>query len=326
MSTFGKVLAVLNVLAAIGFLALSAMDYNKRQGWAFAHYRAQLAVHGLPLDKDDDSWRLPGRSISEQLGKDARKQIFNDANGPATQVDAVNAIVAEFKRNVEGAAGIDEKRKIIAQHLLPQLTTAKERDDLIRRLQTLKPEGVDSLVAQFDVIASSAVAHKDLETRRRAIADFLYAYEYNSVKHNWVQGVVGLEQYVAAAERQVGHMRTMIARDLRVIKEEQAAFITQYQVIPPELTVMAGQLQAVENKLKEQQEVTRRHEAIRNARMAEVMEFNNKISTAKQAVQKEEASLSALQSELFQVQQDWARYQARNQQLESELRLKAAAK
>ena len=103
MATLGKVLAVFNVLAAIGFLYVAGIDYNKRQSWAFSHYMHQLAVNGLPLDKDDDTGRLPGRTISEQFGKDASKQLFPSGNAPLTLVDAVNGTVAAFKAGVDGA-------------------------------------------------------------------------------------------------------------------------------------------------------------------------------------------------------------------------------
>src|SRR5438105_2771952 len=64
MAMFGKILAVLNVLAAIGFLVVAGVDYDKRQNWAYSHYTHQLVVFGLPIVKYDDSWRLRGRSIS----------------------------------------------------------------------------------------------------------------------------------------------------------------------------------------------------------------------------------------------------------------------
>src|SRR5436305_5740410 len=97
MATFGKVLAVFNVLAAIGFIVVAGMDYNKRQSWAYSHFTHQLVVYGLPIDDKDDSWRLPGRSISDSFGKDARKLLFNDPNGPKTQQDEVNATVTACK-------------------------------------------------------------------------------------------------------------------------------------------------------------------------------------------------------------------------------------
>ena len=118
----------------------------------------------------------------------------------------------------------------------------------------------------------------------------------------------------------------MIARDRRVIADEQAAFVAQYQAEVPELTVLAGQLQALEAKLTEQKELVQRHTALKNARTAEVMDYTNKLAVAKQDAAKEFAALAAIQKELFTVQRDWAEAQARNQQLEHELRTRETGK
>jgi hypothetical protein len=326
MAILGKVLAVFNVLAAIGFLVVAGMDYNKRQSWAFSHYMHQLAVNGLPLDKDDDTGRLPGRTVAEQFGKDASKILFKDPNGPKTQVDEVNGTVAAFKAGVNNAADINTKRDAIARSLLPELGSAEERDESIRELQALKDQaGVDALVARFDMIAARTTKG-DRETRRRAIADFLYAFAYTDNRQQRVQSVIGLDQYVTAADRQAGRLRDMIARDRRTIAEHQAAFVAQYQSALPELTVLAEKLQALDAKLVEQKDLVQKHTALRNARKTEVMTLGNQLTEEKQKAAKELAALEAVQRELFAVQQDWAKAQARNQQLESELRAKETEK
>src|SRR5262245_44888888 len=53
MSLFGKILAVLNVLAAIAFVVLAAMDYQRRQDWSFAVLRHDIALRGLPVNEDE---------------------------------------------------------------------------------------------------------------------------------------------------------------------------------------------------------------------------------------------------------------------------------
>jgi len=326
MATLGKVLAVFNVLAAIGFLVVAGMDYNKRQSWAYSHFLHQVAVNGLPLDKDDDTGRLPGRTVSDQFGKDASKQLFPPSGGPLTQVDEVTGTVTAFKNAVNAAADLNTKRATVAEHLLPELSRAEERDDVIRELQTLKDDaGVEALVARFDAIANRTTKG-DRETRRRAIADFLYNFEYTDNWHKRAQAVLGLDQYVAAAERQTGRMRDMIARDRRVIAEEQAAFVAQYQSALPELTVLAAKLQALDAKLTEQKDQVQKHTALRNARKTEVMTLSNQLAAEKQAEAKELAALASLQQELFAVQQDVAKAQERNQQLERDLRQKETEK
>ncbi len=296
MSTLGKVLAVFNVLAAILFLVVAGKDYNSRQSWAYAHFKAQLAVNGLPLDAKDDGWRLPGRTVSDSFGKTARTELFG-AGGPATQEDEVTATVNAFKAGVEQAVDINAKRAVIAAYLLPELGRAEERDEVIAELHALRDQaGVDRLVGRFEAIAAKALnAQADRETRRRAIADFLYSFAYDPARHDRVQKVVGLDQYVGAAERGVARLQAMIARNRKVIAEEQAAFVAQYQTEVPELNVLAAQLQSLDAKLTEQKELVQKHTAQRNARMADVMDLNNKLAAAKQEAAKETAALAAVQ-------------------------------
>jgi hypothetical protein len=305
MATFGKVLAVFNVLAAIAFLVLAGMDYNKRQSWAYSHFRHQLAVYGLPLDDNDDSWRLPGRTISRQFGKDARKDLFGPAGGPGTQAEEIDGLAAQFKKLVSDAPDINAKRTELAAHLLPELGRAEDRDQTIHDLQTVNDEGgVEKLVARFDALATAAKnPQADRESRRRSIADFLYNFEYSPAWHARV-----------------------IARNRRVIADEQTAFVAQYQAIPPELNDLAGKLASLDTKLTEQKSLVQRHEADRNARMTEAMNLNNQLAAEKAAAAKETAALAALQQELFTVQREWAEAQARNQQLQTQLRAKETGK
>jgi hypothetical protein len=307
---------------------LAGMDYNKRQSWAYSHFRHQLAVYGLPLDDNDDSWRLPGRTISRQFGKDARKDLFGPAGGPGTQAEEIDGLAAQFKKLVSDAPDINAKRTELAAHLLPELGRAEDRDQTIHDLQTVNDEGgVEKLVARFDALATAAKnPQADRESRRRSIADFLYNFEYSPAWHARVQNVVGLDQYVAAAERQTTRMRDMIARNRRVIADEQTAFVAQYQAIPPELNDLAGKLASLDTKLTEQKSLVQRHEADRNARMTEAMNLNNQLAAEKAAAAKETAALAALQQELFTVQREWAEAQARNQQLQTQLRAKETGK
>jgi hypothetical protein len=287
-----------------------------------------LTIYGLPLDDKDDSWRLPGRTISAQFGKDARKELFGGNGGPGTQAEEIDGLTAQFKTLVSGAADINAKRTELAAHLLPELGRAEDRDDTIRDLQQLRDDnGVDKLLGRFDALAAAAKnPQADRETRRRSIADFLYNFEYSPAWHQRVQNVVGLDQYVAAAERQTTRFRDMVARNRRVIADEQTSFVAQYQAIPPELNDLSGKLASLEAKLTEQKSLVQRHEADRNARMTEAMNLGNQLAAEKAAAAKETAALAALQQELFTVQREWAAAQARNQQLEAQLRAKETGK
>ena len=42
MGLLGKILAILNVLAAIGFLVVAFMDYGKQRAWSTAVFQQEL--------------------------------------------------------------------------------------------------------------------------------------------------------------------------------------------------------------------------------------------------------------------------------------------
>ena len=96
--------------------------------------------------------------------------------------------------------------------------------------------------------------------------------------------------------------------------------------MPPELTVLANELQTLDAKLTDQKDLVQKHTALRNARKTEVMTLSNQLAEEKQAAARERTALAAIQHELFAVQQAVAEAQARNQQLERDLRVKETEK
>jgi hypothetical protein len=335
MATFGKVLAVFNVLAAIAFLTLSAMDYNKRQGWSYAHFRSELAVHGLPVDATDDTGHLPGRPVAPLVTAKMQDDLFRSVGGSpvSTQVDAVKQTVKSFDDQLAAAPDLAKKRDILAARLLPLQTRGDLRDQMIHDLRNLKTEAdVQKLSDQLKAIADKAIdpqangGKRDLEERRRAIADFLYNYDPTSEWHARVQTVVGLEQYAAAADRQYANLRDMAQRLRGMMADDQATFVGAYEAEKPKLHLLADRLKAFQAKLAERQELVQSHTVLRNARMAEVDDLQKQIAAAQQTVAKERASLQGLQDQLFALQQEFAKDQATNGRLERELRSKEAEK
>ena len=130
MSLFGKILAVLNVLVAIAFLVLAGMDYSKRHSWSYAHFRHQVAIHGLPVADSDETWRLPGRTISNDLSKRTLDELFTNAGGdaPKTQVEAVEQIKIQILRGAADKADDQAKKNYFSGYLVPLAKTGEERE------------------------------------------------------------------------------------------------------------------------------------------------------------------------------------------------------
>jgi chromosome segregation ATPase len=332
MAMFGKVLAVLNVLAAIAFLVLAGMDYSQRQNWAHAHFRGEIAIHGLPVDSSDDTGVLPGRTVSSQLGERALQELLRGSQGGVvkTQTDEVDRQLGRIGAEITGAADIDAKRAALAKYLLPLATRGDERDLLIQNLRNLKDEnGVTDLTGDLRGYFQRAVSPKkptgedrDLQDRRRSIADVLYNIDSSPEGRTRTQTVVGMSEYIGAADRQFANLRTMSQRLRTAIADEQTIFVRAYQAVLPDLSRLADQLKTYEGKLTEQQEEVQRHTVLRNARQAEKQDLEQRIQKAKQDVAAETAALDALQRRLFELEQDFAKLQAGNQRLEAEIRAK----
>ncbi len=339
MSTLGKVLAVFNVLAAIAFLALAAMDYSKRQNWAYAHYKAEVLIHGLPVDFNDTSWRTPGRTYPDSLTQGVLKDLFG-GSPVRTQKEEVenqkNVVLGE----VDQADTIPAKRTVFNRYLLPLATDFPERQDLLRSINGLRAgdqKGVDDLRARlegyFDRAASevtpesegSPSVKRSVEERRQSIASLLYTIASPEGRTR-VQSVVGLSHYVTAADRHYTQLVEIRHRLQSVMAEEQAAFLRAYEGIRPELQRLADDLQGYQAKLDEQRKLVQQNDVLYKARQAEVKQLQDEIAQAQQKVGAETATLDQLQQRLFALEQQFAQAQAANQRLEQEIRSKESGR
>lgn len=329
MSLFGKILAVLNVLVAIVFLVLAGMVYSKRQAWSYSHFRHQVAIHGLPVTDSDETWRLPGRTISRDLSTTALKEMFTDSGGNEvrTQLDAVNDIKGQIEGGANGQPDEAAKKRFIAGYLVPLARTGEQRESF---QQMERNKSSEDLLKELNEIFADAVADRapeakgaqarDLETRRRLIADLLYNVSPDTNWHRRVQTVVGLQHYIGAADRQAANLQQMAARLNAAIVDEQNAFVRQYRTLLPQLQLLSEQVKDLDGKLKEQQDVLQKHTVLRNARQTEVTDLNKKIQEAVAVVATETATLDRLQKQLFALQQELASAQSNNQDLERQLR------
>src|SRR5688572_6670828 len=72
MSVLGKVLAVLNIVAALAFVYLATQVRGARQAWSYAAFRHELVLDGVPLDaevKDRDGTPVVERLTPATLGQ-----------------------------------------------------------------------------------------------------------------------------------------------------------------------------------------------------------------------------------------------------------------
>jgi hypothetical protein len=126
MSLLGKILAVLNVLGALGLVALASMGYGKHRQWAFALYVADLRVQGLPLDSKQVDAR--GRPLA--IGPQTQKELFGGNSPVATQEAEVKNVQQKWQQYIQQAPNNKQQCSRTAQVLLPLARTFSERERL----------------------------------------------------------------------------------------------------------------------------------------------------------------------------------------------------
>lgn len=128
MSILGKILAIFNVFAVAGVLALMAMNYAERQGWEYAVFRHDLMINGLPLnDQETDELQQP---IVSKIGENTQRELFQQVypNTPvATQEAEVQRVKGALDSQLQSAG--DKKKKIaaLARILMPMADTIEQR-------------------------------------------------------------------------------------------------------------------------------------------------------------------------------------------------------
>jgi hypothetical protein len=132
MSTFGKVLAILNVFAVVGVLVLMGMNYVKRQNWEYAVFRQELMIKGLPLNnKETDELQ---EVVVDKIGEKTKQELFRQTSPPTpvvTQEAEVDRVKGELTNQVRNAGDTKKQIAELARILTPMADTIEQRHQLI---------------------------------------------------------------------------------------------------------------------------------------------------------------------------------------------------
>lgn len=216
MSMLGKVLAVLNLLAAIAFVVLAIMDYGQRRTLAYATYRWDLDIQGFPesaksddIDALDEPALKKFNAAGEALGGKPIK----------TQEDELARVKNKLTEMITGSASVKvgalELSTTLQKHawaLRPLATTFRRRDGLTRLMASKEPslqEMTDVIIPQvFDKEEEKALlTQKNDPAALRAAMDTLLAAELSATTAS------------PAAPRTKDEMRVMIAHLLFAFNE-----------------------------------------------------------------------------------------------------------
>ncbi|HZU36285.1 MAG TPA: hypothetical protein VFA18_10270, partial [Gemmataceae bacterium] len=100
MGLLGKILAILNVLAAAAFVYLAAADWSKRQQWAFAAVRFEEVIDGLPVDPAQADPN-EGTVLVTRYKESTPQQLQGTGSAVATQEEEVNRVKEELKKEIQ---------------------------------------------------------------------------------------------------------------------------------------------------------------------------------------------------------------------------------
>lgn len=340
MPLFAKILAILNVLAAGVFFYLAVVDWGVRQAWSYQVFRHELALHGLPVDDQDNNWRLPGLKIVPDLSDETLQDVFAKGEGPP-----VRTLHEEVERKrdelVAEINGLDEARKRdrLRTLLLPLARTGDERDDLARQIAdpAVPPDSlIDRLRGKFDeplTSESPGGEQRDILEKRQAIAHLLYNLDADLKWHQRVMIILGMVSYARAADSQAAALVAMSDRMDRLLADDKRLFVAEYQRTLQRIVAQADQIVDKEIDLKVAQDQKEKHLVIVAARENDIKEMMQRLEEARQKtveglkLQREmEFELFSLHHALGTVVEDNLRLERQIRQLESKALLTGARK
>ncbi|MCS6852648.1 MAG: hypothetical protein NZ700_15945 [Gemmataceae bacterium] len=336
MSLLGKILALLNVLAALMFLVLASMDVQKRQEWSRAVFLHQLVIDGLPLE-GPEPWSHPKGYASTELSEDILRDLFQKVKGGAELGGGpVDSQQAELKRvwsvlqerigELDSAAKKKERLRTILTTLA---RVGDERDAVLARASDPKvtPDDLmNDLRRRFEAaeqpLRVGSDPQRDAAEKRLAIAQLLYSLSPEPEWQYRVMLVVGLDVYSFETERQAETLSDMVARTQRLVADDRLAFEIQFRRLVQQRTqVLAEQVAQLTAVLENQKKLTDKHSTLVKARMTDIEELKVQLEKAQEATRKALAVQGELEKDLFFKQREMGLAAGENARLEREIRL-----
>lgn len=170
------ILIFLNMVAALGFVFLMSLNFQKRQAWAFATFQRDLEIQGLPL-KEEDHGQSASRAALPRMtfSGETLRAAFSKRGGPLARVPEA------FKDIDEPMAHTIEPRYLTADILKAYFgdalgPTVPTLEDEIARLKTEFPRMVaDAAKARVEIVKKIADPDKRRDEVRRLVLPAAYS-------------------------------------------------------------------------------------------------------------------------------------------------------
>lgn len=347
MPGFAKFLVFMNVVIACTFLYLATIDYNARRPFAREVFIHELAIDGLPLDRQDSGPRRVEIALYQDLdGDDILKELFAKVP-PATgkpmrsQVEEVeyqkDKIIKELNKMEE-----DDRRETIKTLALALSYTLDEREYWIKRLadkdanmkevqEVFVKEFFDRATQEDDVEASQSdsVANRQREenkkppseshsrlTRRQKIAHLLYNLTRSNDEHQRAMAVIGLKNYTGEAEGQAARLRDMtLSTNMRMVNE-RGRFEEQYQRLTQRLFSLLEELESKKLFYNDKVGIKNRTDELVKIRQKDLKDLLAQLKDSETAIAAALDEQTGLEQQVFETQKRLADLQGKTEGLQ----------
>jgi hypothetical protein len=341
MSILGKVLLVLNVLAAIGFFVMAGMDWSKRYEWANSALVQRLVIEGLPVDDHEPD--LEGNPRVKDFRKDALDKLFQSAGGSPskTQAEEVERVKGEIQKWVEDTAHKGTKTQRLAQVLMHLTQSMKDRDELKALGENEKNEGTlqNKLDEWFTGAlvpppAGNAPPKLDRDVQREKIAHLLFCCAdllrqdegtpppglIASKAYQRALATIGIKECAGEIQRETAVLSRFTDDVKDGMDRDRTAFVEAHRTLVAQIEDLADKCERQKSILKFHQELVDKQRTLANIRENEVIQMEKDLAAARDATAEQLKIQNAMEAQLFKNRRDQRTTFETNLKLERQLR------
>jgi hypothetical protein len=345
MSLLGKILAVLNVVAAVAFVVVAGLDWGQRHRWEYAVFRHDLLVDGLPIDKDEKDPTDQAPRVNK-LSDETLTGIFKSAGGKPikTQVEEVQALRDSVRAYVGNAEVANEQgQKLtrgqkLARYLHALARTYNERQyyaELMANPQVPEQQA-DQLQQQLDreFDGVSAGANRTTEERKANAARLLYclgpALEDpkadpkvelpTTPAYKRFVVVAGLTGAARAIDDQALVLSEMTRQAVSAIEADRNAFIAAADLTIYQLQDLADAVQQQEQILATRKAEADKQAALVEATTAKIGDLTKELAALRQDTRTKLDKQVAVEEDIMKRLIELRDTSKKNQELERQIR------
>jgi hypothetical protein len=331
MSIYGKILAVLNVLAAVGFVVVAGMDWGQRERWSYAVFRHDLFIDGLPIDaKEEDA---NGAPRVDNLSDKTLNAILG-SNPVKTQEAEVERVRGLVRSKIDSADVPGTRGQKLARYLrslarteseretLGQLMTAPDKDEVTADLEKQLNQQFDSVKEARDrsIGARKANAARLLFCLGDALhedpnTDFLASPAYKRYVN-----VVGLSAAAQAAEDQATVLQKMTEEAISAHEAERRQFVYDHGQIVYNTLNLADDVERQEQMLNAKKAEVDKQKLLVEERKVQIAKLREELKGLQQKTADKLAEQAHAEQEVMDRLIDLRNTSKKNQELERQIR------